>query len=131
MLRSARAATSTILIGVLAIQAACVRSMGPPAPLRPGDPTQVCAIRRADRVQASTLDGQEYRLNNASLEGRHLTGEALGRSAKGARQGAVAIPVDSIADVQLFKRSGAGFGLLILGTVVGALGFVGAVAASY
>lgn len=130
MLRQGRAATSAVLVGMLVFQAACVRPMGPPAPLRPEDPIQPCVIEDAHRVQVWTVDGREYRLSNASLEGQRLTGKWREGRPRDVRDGRVKIPVDSVADVQLLRRRGLGSGWFLLGAAAGVGGLLIALAAS-
>lgn len=93
---------SVILIGLLVLQAACVRPMGPPVPLRPEDPDQREAIGNAFQVRITAVDGSEYRLEDASIEDRRLIGERRNRSPKGNRAD-IGIPVDSIAEIQLHR----------------------------
>lgn len=118
MLRNGRAATSVILVGLLIFQTACLRSTGPPVPLRAEDLRQIRAVRRADRVIVWTVDHQQYELNNPSVAGQRLEGEWWGEEV-------VPIPVDSVAAIQLFNRRGREFGLFMLGVAVGAGGLLG------
>lgn len=149
MLRNGRAATSAISIALLVVQAACLGPMGPQVPLRPENPTQMCAIRNADRILVWTVDNQQYKLNNASVVEQGLTGEwlvpasvphprgpwrpgpAVGGPHREGGEEVVPIPVDSVAGIQLHKVHGRGFGLFMLGVLTGAGGLLGVIAATW
>ena len=103
MLRHGRAATSALLVGVLVVQTACVgsRPMGWPAPLRPEDPDQRAAIERAKLAKVRTVNDEEVWILGPRIEGQGFIGKDW-RSPRAPRPD-IAVPLDSIADIQLYR----------------------------
>ena len=99
MLKHGRATTSVMLLAGLVFQTACVRSMGPPAPLRPHDANQREAIEDASLVQVNTAGGAEYWLKDVSMGEQCLMGEQRKGGA------ALELPIDSIEGIQLYEKS--------------------------
>lgn len=115
-----RAVISALLVVLLILQAGCTAAVGPPTPIRPDDPEQRRAIGNARELRVRTRSGDTHRLHGPSIADSRLSG----RSTETLPARELAIPLDSIAEVQLYELSPArtALGALLGVTAVLALG---------
>lgn len=113
MLRNMKAATSSMLVLVLAVQA-CMTPMGPPMPINPDDEAQMKVIEEAAEVRVVTVEGRVYQLVQSEV----IDDRLRGRESNGSEARTIAVPLDSISSVQAYKVDS---GIVVAGVVIGSL----------
>jgi hypothetical protein len=104
--------TCMLLLLILALQTACLSRSGPPTEVAPGDSKQWQAVNEAPRVDVTTITGETYGLKAPAVGDSQVTGRWQGHG--GAYR---AIPLDSIAEIQLYAQNAEKTLLVMVGVV--------------